>query len=50
MSLRGALVLLSGGECPEQGLQAGGGMGKIGMDMEEGKSTKLQTIAASEER
>ena len=35
---------------PGQGLQTGIGMGKIGMGMEEGKSTKLQTIAANEER
>ena len=49
-SLRGALVLLGGSGCPGQGLQTGIGMGKIGMGMEEGKSTKLQTIAANEER
>ena len=40
-SLRGALVLLGGSGCPGQGLQTGIGMGKIGMGMEEGKSTKL---------
>ena len=31
-------------------MQTGTGTGKIDMGMEEGKSTKLQTIAANEER